>query len=392
MASFSKPPALKLLFVDFLQEYNYHIKVAELTSQTTFSAFPSEEYQNHIISCLSVRIDSKNRLWILDYAQHGIRGNPKLIAFKLDETLTNPDHSAPNAAVPDSQKATPHDVKVIEYSFPKAVAGFGSMLNDFVIDPSGAFVYIVDTSIIATTPALLVYSVQHNNSARMLSAHESMFGESLFLNVFGKYLIRFGPFGLKINADSLALDRKGDFLYYGPLTSSKLFRISTSHILTYMRLCFERGLRTLPSSMHDNLPSFVERVNVSKPVTDGLTTDALGNIWFTGVEQGAIYVGTPTKNPAIDPDAKEKDKGVAAFSTTHLHMRKVVESESLLRWPDGFSFGPRGLYVSASVLHVPFARLGKVQQFAPYHIMRLGHEALERVLGMEDVPLPLPGQ
>jgi hypothetical protein len=208
------------------------VKVLELTSKTTYEPYPSVEFQSTIVTCLSLRIDSKDRLWLLDYAHHGLtKRPPKLIAFQLEgsgESVQSADRRP-----------------IIEYAFPKEVAGMGSMLNDFVIDPSGKYVYIIDTSIVGLTPAIVVYSVGWNESVRMLNAHPSMYGQSIFLNVLGN-LIKFGPFGLKINADSLALDRTGNHLYYGALTGSSMYRISTSHLLAYIRLCHDRGLKSLP--------------------------------------------------------------------------------------------------------------------------------------------------
>jgi hypothetical protein len=46
-----------------------------------------------------------------DYGKHGMTSNPKLFAFDLRKK----------------------DELVKEYSFPSAVAGFGSMLNDFQV-------------------------------------------------------------------------------------------------------------------------------------------------------------------------------------------------------------------------------------------------------------------
>jgi hypothetical protein len=62
-----------------------------------------------------MRIDQQNRLWLLDFAMHGILGVPKLVAFQLDK--------AGGAS----------DTVSHEYTFPGNIAGFGSMLNDFQV-------------------------------------------------------------------------------------------------------------------------------------------------------------------------------------------------------------------------------------------------------------------
>ena len=89
-------------------------KVASLVAGSTskWTPFPDSSYQKNIITCLSMRIDQQDRLWLLDFAQHGMMGAPKLVAFQLDESR--------------GTHALSH-----EYTFPSSVAGLGSMLNDF---------------------------------------------------------------------------------------------------------------------------------------------------------------------------------------------------------------------------------------------------------------------
>ena len=121
------------VFFNFHPEYNTNpIKVVELDSQDTWHAFPDEQFQSKIVSCLSLRIDNQNRLWLLDFAHHGLGGIPSLFGFQLSDS-------------PGGE-----DSLVVHYEFPADVAGVGSMLNDFVIDPSGLFIYIVDTSIVSS--------------------------------------------------------------------------------------------------------------------------------------------------------------------------------------------------------------------------------------------------
>jgi sugar lactone lactonase YvrE len=119
---------------------------------------------------------------------------------------------------------------------------------------------------------------------------------------------------------------------------------------------------------------------MDKPVSDGLTTDAYDNIYITGVEHGAIYLAKPFKS------FERQSNDVADFAQTEFQMVKIVESPKYLRWPDGFSFGPDGLYVTASGLHINFARLGSIDKFAPFHILRLGRDELEKVMGGSRLP------
>ena len=168
------------VFFNFHPEYNPQpIKIAELVNKTSWEPFPNLDFQNQIVSCLSMRIDSKNRLWLLDFAQHGTVGTPKLLGIQLDTAKSSKEHV------------------VFSYDFPRDVAGFGSMLNDFVVDPKGQFIYIADTSIVAGTPALVVFSISEKRSYRLLSSHSSMFGQPFTFSV-GGLPVHWGPLAVKV--------------------------------------------------------------------------------------------------------------------------------------------------------------------------------------------------
>jgi hypothetical protein len=136
------------IFFSYHPEYGNTLKVLELVQHLP-KAFPSESFQSQIVSCLSLRIDQRDRLWILDFANHGISRAPQLFGFDLRRG----------------------DELIKHHVFPREIAGFGSMLNDFQVDSKGEYIYIADTSIIAATPAIIVYSVSKNESYRILSSH-----------------------------------------------------------------------------------------------------------------------------------------------------------------------------------------------------------------------------
>ena len=69
---------------------------------------------------LSLRIDSLDRLWLLDFADHALAGPAAIVMFEL--TI---DHG------PGS------DTFGFRHEFSRAVAPFGSFLNDFMVDPDG---------------------------------------------------------------------------------------------------------------------------------------------------------------------------------------------------------------------------------------------------------------
>lgn len=308
------------VFFTFHPDANPSLRVAELVKGKPVP-YPDASYLlknkdgHYYTTVLSLRVDSRNRLWTLDHGNHGT-DRPRLYAFDL---------------------AT--DTLVYEYEFPSGVAGFGSMMNDLQIDPKAEFMYIADTSIVANSPAILVLDIAAKKCRRLLASHPSFMATNHRMRIDDRDIALFGAIPLKINLDSIALDRQGKTLYFGPLTGDTMYRIDTV------------SLRDATLSA-DALAARVEKY-AAKSHSDGMTTDNAGNLYLGDMERYAIHV--------IRPGGK---------------LETLVKSPRL-RWPDGFSFGPGGwLYVSCSALqHVIFRDEAHVRANAPYQIFRLRAEA-----------------
>ena len=384
------------MFFNFHPEYNPDVKIAELidspsdTSTTSWRPYPDVGFQKQITTVLSMRIDSaNNRLWLLDFGLHGMMDTPALIAISLES-----------------------DTEVIKHTFPKAVAGMGSMLNDFAISIDGRIVYIADTSILAQSPAILVYSVEENLSYRLLSSLPSLYGQSSFFNIHQQE-IGFGPFGMKINVDSIALSRDNRALYFAPLTGSDLLCVDVS--LLHAAMCEPDGKDCLVHQ--EMLRQGVQVVLHDKPITDGITTDEDGNVWLTALGHSSIgschpllippqyvvslnmacrtavnnltssptcavallyrhvCIGLASPVPVTEPSAggcgsasfsdntdidseaiPDNDVGVGVRSSGicgPLTIHNVIENTDLLRWADGFSFGPG----ECGAAHTPYTIL-----------------------------------
>jgi sugar lactone lactonase YvrE len=268
---------------------------------------------------LSLRIDRQGRLWILDHARFG-RGQPRIVAFDL----------ATNALV--------H-----RYDFPPEVAGFLSMLNDFNVDPEGERIYIAESSPILQRPAIIVYDVAKQESRRVLDRHPSVQAEDYVIQTAARDMVLFGIYTLRIGVDSIALDRRGEWLYYGPVSGPRMYRVPVVAL----------GDASLtPQAVADRVEDFGP-----KPLSDGLSTDDAGNVYITDPEHSAILT-------------LGSDRGL-----------RTLVKDTRLRWPDGLSFGPDGwLYVTCSALQdVLFRSAAAVPGHAPYQIFRLQP-------GMQGVP------
>jgi sugar lactone lactonase YvrE len=259
---------------------------------------------------LALRIDQQHRLWALDYAGYG-RGQPRLLAFDLE---TNRE--------------------VHRYDFPSDVAGFLSMLNDFQVSPDGQTIYIAEASPIRQMPAIIVYDVATRTSRRLLDGHSSLRPQGYVIQAPGRDMIILGFYTLHIGIDTIALDRQGEWLYYGPVNGARLYRIATSQ-LRDASLSAQR----LAAGVEDFGP---------KPISDGASTDAAGAVYLTDPEHSAVL--------ALGPD----------------RVLRTLVKDPKLRWPDGLSFGPDGwLYVTCSALqHVLFVSDATMRANAPYQIHR----------------------
>jgi sugar lactone lactonase YvrE len=280
-------------------------------------AFPNEEFQHETAgipwfqSILSMRIDRQGRLWTLDFARFG-RGTPRIVAFDIASRTV-----------------------VHEYAFPSNVAGLGSMLNDFQVDPTGRYVFIAETSPVFQTPAIIVYDSARRTSRRLLDGHPSVKAEPLVIQVgTRRMMLPGGLLPLRIAVDSIGLSRDGAWLYYGAVTGSRMYRIRTADLL---------DTQLDASTLGSRVETFAD-----KTLSDGLTTDDAGNVYLGDMEHSAIH--------RLLPDGT----------------LETMLADARLRWPDGFSFGPDGwLYVTCSALQqVLFRPESKIREAAPYQIWR----------------------
>jgi sugar lactone lactonase YvrE len=291
--------------------------LVELAPDGTLKPFPDAAWQEERedqacwVSPLGVRIDSQDRLWVLDHGDYG-RLPPSLTAFDIDSGEV-----------------------LLRHVFAKKVAGWGSMLNDLAVDAEGGFVYIADPGPFTFHPGLVVFDIEASQAWRALDDHISVVPEDHHHVVQGRFMRAF-YMALQIGVDSIALSPDGSALLYGPLSGASLYLIPTSALR-------DRALDPTPEV----------RTYGPKPTTDGIAIGPTGDVYLTAIEHDALAVLRPTQPPSLE---------------------LLVSDPELLAWPDGLALSKDGSYLYATVSelhHVIGEDLSLLPRHAPYRVVRV---------------------
>ncbi|RYU78372.1 L-dopachrome tautomerase-related protein [Hymenobacter persicinus] len=278
----------------------------------TWNETVRNEPQKHWICPQSVYADKTGMLWVLDPASPGLKGTvpggPKLVRIdpKTDKVVQN-------------------------ISFPESVASRKSYLNDVRVDTQTNYAYITESG----EGSLVVVDLKTSKARRLLKAHASMMGDTtLNIKADGHEMIDATGKRARFNADGIALSQDGQYLYWKPLTSYKLYRIKTE------------ALRNAALS-EAQLAAQIEDLG-KVPACDGMEIDAQNNLYMTAFENHSLVRRTPAGK-----------------------IETVVQDERL-EWPDTFAFADGSLYVTASAIHkTPTWNKGVGRQDQPYTIFKM---------------------
>ena len=258
-------------------------------------------------SVLGIQSDSNGIVWMLD---NGMRGGaiPKLVGW---------DSSSDKL-----QKLV---------FLPEPITSADSFVNDLAIDEGRNYIYIADPAG-GDNAALIMVDYRSGYARRVLQGHASVIPEDMDLVIDGEAVQIRQPDGSslrpRIGVNPIALDAKSEWLYYGPMHGSSMYRVPVE-------------------ALHDEslsaeaLAAKVERYG-RKPVCDGISIDNDDNIYVTDIANNAIGV--------IDKSREYR----------------IYIQDERLSWPDAFSFGPDGrLYTVTNQLHRSAALHGGEQSAAP---------------------------
>ena len=311
------------IFFTFHPEASPDINVA-VWANDEVRAFPAPEWQpggsaEHALNeVLSLRLHN-NELWLLDNGRHALN-SVRLLAFDINsrELL----HS---------------------YRFPRDVFPLGAHANDFRISADGRYFFITDASLLARTPALVVYDRAEGISRRVLHNDASVRAGAFEPVVQGQAMTLFGLFTVSPGVDGIALDNAGEWLYFAAVAADQVYRIRVADLLN----------ADLP---YATLSARVEALG-PKTMTDGMALDAAGNLYFSDLEHSAIVRRTPAGE-----------------------LQTLLRSVDL-RWPDGFSRQGDYLYLTCSALHQVIGHSREdILAAGPYPIYRFSLSKAESYL------------
>lgn len=271
-----------------------------------------DDGQNKWVCVQAVYIDNDNVMWVIDPAAPKL-GKVYQQSYKLVRINLNTNKVERT------------------YGFAGGPVDEHSYLNDVRVDTKKQIAYITNSG----TGGIVVVDLKSGKVRQLLQNHYSVHTNKDFKFMIDGHEMKQDGQPVKFDSDGIALTPDGGYLYYKPLTDTKLYRIKTAALLN----------DTLSGQ---KLKGYVEDLG-KFVVTDGMIFDKKGNLYLGDVQNSSIV--------KISPDLK---------------MTTVIKDPRLI-WPDSYSISDDGyLYVSCSQIQkTPDHNAGVNKRTSPYSIYRL---------------------
>lgn len=329
--------------------------------------------QTHFVSVQSVVVDPEDRLWVLDTGapllKNTVPDGPKLVAIdlrtnKVVKTILLPPESAgTNSYMNDVRfdlrggETGPQDCTTMIGSAPapnpnappkdpmypnaeRSCNGTAARGADGIHGTA----YITDSSSEGPN-AIVVVDLGSGKSWRRLNQHSSVLSEDQFL-MFAQgqpvYMTLPGhpPKAVNFAADGIAISNDGETLYYCPINGTKLYAVSTAMLKD--------------RSKSDAQVAATVRAVTGKMPSDGLESDAAGNVYMTDPVTDSIHRWNPK----------------TGLTDTLAHDPRIL-------WPDTMSLAGDGyLYFTSNQLNQqPTMHNGQDLRQKPYQMFRIRVDA-----------------
>ncbi|PKF80437.1 hypothetical protein CW749_05810 [Vibrio sp. vnigr-6D03] len=269
--------------------YGAKNKIVEITAEGKAVAYPNEAFSQSLNPVLGVILDKKNVLWMLETADSDTRVG-RLVGW---DTEKNALHKVVYIAAP----TIPQD----------------SFLNDLAVDRDNEVVYITDTAA-GHNSALIVIDLKTGVTRRVLDGSPFTQPEDIDMVIDDK-VVTLGGAPARIGANPITLDTKNEWLYFGAMSGTKLYRVNTSDLRN-------------PTLSAKQLEQRVETY-ADKPISDGIAIDMDDNVYITDITNDAVgYIGQDRQYRVLHSDSE------------------------LLSWSDGFATKANGkILATVNKLH-----------------------------------------
>tara|TARA_R110002126_G_scaffold13118_1_gene56122 strand:+ start:369696 stop:370883 length:1188 start_codon:yes stop_codon:yes gene_type:complete len=299
---------------------NYKYTVVELMDDGTLKPYPNEAWSSKpdkqgkgMTAAIGISVTFEDEMFVLDMgsAQH----QAKIFAWDMI-----------NNEIADV------------YYIPNHVTTPQSFFQDISFDWAKKFFFVADMGQAdftkAARPALITLGQLNGYARRLLDSHPALMPPEQPVTVGGKVLKLKDGTPIRAGFNPMTILPLRNWLYLAPMGRGMVYKIRTYHLIDEDLSEEELSEKLVPIG--------------EKPASDGMTIDAVGNIYITDLEQGAIGV--------MDKHGEYS----------------VYLKDERIKWADGFSFGADGyLYVTLNQLHkaAPLNG-GKEEGKPPYYIAR----------------------
>ncbi|GHC50910.1 major royal jelly family protein [Ulvibacter litoralis] len=253
---------------------------------------PRTTDDNFLSNVLGVRNDENGIVWMLDMAQRD-NVTPKIVGWNTKTNELERIYYLPTSSVP-------------KHSQP----------NDMVVDTKHGYFIIADEGIgnggDGTHAAFIIVDMKTGKTRRLLEGTRTTLPENTPTVINGKHLA-VNSKDLLVGNDGITADATFEYIYYGPLNGTKIYRIKTLDLVNeaFTDTELDRKIETYSE----------------KPNNGGMSIDIAGNIYLTALETNSVAV------------VLAKDKSV-----------KTMVKDVNMVWPDGVSYNHVDgyMYVSAA--------------------------------------------
>ena len=276
---------------------------------------PRETDDNYLSNVLGIRNDENGVIWMIDMAQRN-NVTPKIVGWntktdKLERIYYLPESSVPSISQP----------------------------NDMVVDTKHGYFIIADEGIgnggDGSKAAFIIVDMKTGKTRRVLEGTRSTLPENTPTVIKGKHLAVSGK-DLLVGNDGITADKNFEYIYYGPLNGTKIYRIKTVDLVN-------------EAYTDEDLDSKIETYS-EKPNNGGMSIDKDGNIYLTALESNSV----------------------AVVSANDKMVKTMVQHKNMV-WPDGVSYNHVDGYMYVSAAQVNKGAIfndGKDQSTKPFYIFR----------------------